>query len=127
MRRIKTLKSGYVSEETIHKNVIAWVKENHPDIQHLILHFPNEGKRTPWYGKLLKSMGMRAGVSDLFIAISRHNHHGAWIELKSSEGIVTQSQRDFLEDMKQQGFYTNICWSEEEAINAINWYCYQLD
>src|SRR5580698_8955954 len=116
------LKSGHISEETIHKTVMEWVRL-HPRLKGLVLHFPNEGRRTRRYGKLLNDMGMRAGVSDLFIAMGRHGYHGAWIELKSAGGRVSDEQHRFLYDMRQQNYFTVVCWSIEEAINTISWYC----
>ncbi len=118
------LKSGAVSEKAIHQTVIQWVRA-HPKISRFIMHFPNEGKRTVTYGRLLQSLGMRAGVADLFIAMHRHNYGGAWIELKSLKGILSPEQKLFLEDMNQQNYFTAICWSIDEAINIIKWYCFE--
>lgn len=123
MLRTKVLKSGNISEETIHKTVIEWVMF-HPLLNKLVLHFPNEGRRTASFGKLLKDMGMRAGVSDLFIAMPKHGFGGAWIELKSIDGVVSTFQKEFLRDMSQQNYFTAICWSIDEAINTISWYCF---
>lgn len=124
MPRIKVLKSGAISEESIHKTVMEWVR-SHPMIKKLVLHFPNEGHRTNRFGKLLKDMGMRAGVADLLIAMGRHGFNGAWIELKSAKGVVSDAQKEFLDDMSQQGYFTAVCWSIDEAINTIDWYCFK--
>jgi VRR-NUC domain-containing protein len=102
---------------------MEWVRLQ-STIKRLILHFPNEGKRSPRYGKLMKDLGMRAGVSDLFIPMARHGFIGAWIEIKTSKGIVSVAQKDFLSDMEQLGHFTTICRSIEEGINTIKWYCY---
>ena len=122
MSKTKYLISGEISEETIHKTVMEWVRFN-PLLKRLVLHFPNEGRRSIRYGKLLKDMGMRAGVSDLFIAMGNHGYLGAWIELKSTQGTVSEAQTDFLKDMSEQGYFTAVCWSIDEAINLIKWYC----
>jgi hypothetical protein len=123
MNRVKVLKSGDISEETIHKTVMEWVRA-HPMIKRLILHFPNEGRRTNHFGKLLKDLGMRAGVSDLLIAMPRHGFGGAWLELKSANGTLSASQKEFLDDMSQQNYFTAICWSIDEALATIKWYCF---
>lgn len=124
MTRNSYLSSGDLSEETIHRTVIEWVCLK-PSIQHLVLHFPNEGKRSARYGKLLKDLGLRPGVSDLFVALARHGHHGLWIELKSARGIVSKVQKQFLEDMERQGYGTAICRSIDETITLLDWYCFQ--
>jgi len=103
---------------------MQWAKI-HPVIKQYfkcILHFPNEGKRTSRFGAKLKSMGMRKGVVDLFIAVPKRGYGGAWIELKSAKGIVKPEQKQFLEDMAAQNFYTSVCWSIEEAITCLSWY-----
>ena len=116
---IKLLKSGDISEETIHKTVMEWVRL-HPMLKGLVLHFPNEGRRTKRFGGLLKELGMRAGVVDLLIAMPRHGYGGAWLELKSANGILSPLQKQFLEDMSQQNYFTAVCWSINEAINTIS-------
>jgi hypothetical protein len=119
----KTLKSGELSESAIQKTVMEWVRCD-PVLRALVIHIPNEGKRTSRYGKSLKDLGMRPGVADLFIGMPRHGYHGAWLELKSKNGTVSDMQREFLKDMSDQNYFSAICWSIEEAINTINWYCF---
>lgn len=124
MTRIKRLKNGDLAEETIQKVVMEWVNINPVTKKYAgcFIHCPNEGKRTPWNGKLMKDMGMRKGVVDLFIAVPRHGHGGAWIELKSACGFLKPEQKQFLKDMSEQNFYTAVCWSIEEAISVISWW-----
>jgi VRR-NUC domain len=121
--RSKYLKSGELSEEAIHKAVMDWVRLK-PTIKKLVMHFPNEGKRTPSFGRLMKEMGMRAGVSDLFISMARHGYHGAWIELKTKNGVLSSLQKEFLDDMSAQNYFTIICRSIDECIKTIQWYCF---
>ena len=123
MSTTRYLKSGAIPESTIQKTVMEWVRL-HPLLRERIIHFPNEGKRTPSYGRLLKDMGMRAGVADLFIAMPRHGYGGAWIELKSKDGVLSQAQKEFLEDMAIQCYFTRVCYSIDEAIKTIEGYCY---
>ena len=126
MLRVKLLKSGELSEETIHKTVMEWVRLN-PVLRRIVLHFPNEGKRSLRYGKLLNDLGMRAGVSDLFIAIGRHSYNGAWIELKSKNGTVSKEQKEFLNDMKEHNYFTSVCRTIDETIRTIEWYVFSFD
>lgn len=119
----KRLKSGDISESSIQKAVMQWVNLN-PILRKVVIHVPNEGKRTKSYGKLLKDMGMRSGVSDLFIAMPRHGYGGAWFELKKKNGLITENQRKFLNDMHDQHYFTAICYSIEETIETIQWYCF---
>jgi hypothetical protein len=123
MPKIKCLKSGEPSESYIQKSIMQWVTA-HPVLRGFVIHIPNEGKRTSRYGKSLKDMGMRAGVSDLFIAMPRHGYGGAWLELKSKNGIVSEAQKEFLEDMAIQCYFTRVCYSFDEAFKTIQGYCF---
>lgn len=124
MSQIKLLKSGELSEESIHKTIMDWVKLQ-PLIKDLVLHFPNEGKRNKRYGKFLKDLGMRAGVSDLFIMMGRHGYNGAWIELKSTDGILSPFQQQFIADARKQNYFTAVCRSFAVTIQIIKWYCFE--
>lgn len=121
---LKLLKSGEISEESIQKTVIQWVRLQ-TKIKKLVLHFPNEGKRSARYGRILKDMGLRPGVSDLFIAMPCRGFGGAWIELKSANGVVSIHQKEFLADMTEQNYFTAICRSIDETIKVIQWYCFE--
>ena len=123
MPRIKLLKSGEPCEASIHKTVMEWVRLQ-PLIAKLIIHVPNEGRRSKRYGHHLKALGLRPGVSDLFITMGKHHYFGAWIELKSTVGVLSPEQRDFLADMRQQNYFTAVCDTIEETISTINWYCF---
>lgn len=118
----KFLKSGTISEQTIHKTIIEWVNLN-VELRRFVIHIANERKCSSGYGKILKDMGVRKGVADLFIALPRKGFCGAWIEIKSEKGRVSEEQRQFLTDMSQQGYFTQIVYSIDEGIKAIKDYC----
>lgn len=66
-------------------------------------HVPNGGHRKPIEGAILKSMGVRAGVSDV-IAVYRGKIFA--LELKAEGGRATVHQLEFLSDMEQAGAFT---------------------
>ena len=124
---VRRLNSGEISEEAIQKTVIQWVR-SHPYFkgkEGLVLHFPSEGARSPVFGKKLKDMGFRAGIADLLIAMPRRGYGGAWLELKSKKGKLSPAQKEFLDNMQQQNYFTAVCYSIEGAIEMIEWYCFQ--
>lgn len=94
----------------------------HPLLRKVTIHIPNEGARTLTYAKRLKAMGMRAGALDLFIALPRHGFHGAWMELKSENGVLSENQKQFGYDMIDQGYYAHVCRTIDDALNFIRWY-----
>lgn len=123
MRKAKLLKSGAISEDSIQDVVMQFIATS-PLLRNVVIHIPNEGARTIQYGRRLKEMGMRAGVSDLFIALARRGYHGAWLELKSQDGLISAKQQQFLDDMAAQGYYTCVCFSIDETIEKIKWYAF---
>lgn len=120
------LRSGAISEQAIQKAVFDWVRLQ-PSLKYLVMHIPNEGKRSPQYGNRLKSLGLTAGVWDIFIASARHGFIGAWIELKSADGKLTPNQKEFGEVMTDAGYYTAVCKSIEDTINIIKWYMFECE
>jgi hypothetical protein len=118
---ITTVQARMITENTIQKVVMSAIRAI-PRLESLIFHIPNEGRRTYNYGRHLQSMGMRRGVADLFIALQRHGYGGAWIELKSAKGILSPVQKEFLHDMRQQQYFTAVCYTIEDAIKTISWY-----
>lgn len=121
---IKLLSNGHPAEEYIQKAVMEWVSicPMTKAFKDYFIHCPNEGKRSLAYGKKMKSMGMRKGVSDLFIAVGRHGYYGAWIEIKSYSGKVSPEQEKFLKDMAAQNYYTAVCRSVDECMEKIIFY-----
>lgn len=118
----KYLASGEISEWTIQVMLFQWIA-HYPLIKDFIFSIQNEGKRTLKRGSISNQMGLRKGVSDIFIALPKHNFHGAWIELKSKGKKPTDAQKKFLEDMSSKNYFTAVCDSFEKAKETIEWYC----
>lgn len=78
----------------------------------MIIHIPNEGKRSKVGGYLLKRQGLRKGVSDFFLPLASKGFHGLWIELKSTDQKrkATKEQLDWLERMIKMGYAAHIAY-----------------
>lgn len=87
-----------------------------------LLHIPNERKCTQAQGARLKRMGVRSGVSDLFLPAPIGNYHGLWVEMKAPGGKATQNQMQFIADMRESGYAATVCIGYESAIRAIKDY-----
>ncbi len=122
---MRALKSGLASEDMINAAVMDWAKAKKVD--NFVIHIPNEGKRSFGYGKKLKQLGMRPGVSDLFVCMPKHSYHGAWIEIKSDEGRMRPEQMKFHEDMMKQNYYTRVTWGLDDTLLTLEWYCFHAD
>lgn len=79
-------------------------------------------------GRLLKLGGLRPGVCDLMLAVPKQlnyretSAHGLFLELKTPKGVVSDEQKQFIHDLRNQGYRVEVCRSLEEAVNAIKEY-----
>jgi len=90
---------------------------------------PNGGKRGLREAVRLKAQGVKAGVSDAHLPISSNKYHGLWIELKKpkvkgqkSPPKVSDSQKIWLETMKNLGHKVLVAYGFDEAREAIKEY-----
>ena len=105
-------------ETTMQIYIRHWVKEK-TDLLPSFFHFENEGKSSWVRGKLQKKMGVVSGVSDIFISRSNASYKGIWIELKKKGKKPTKEQKDFMEQMRSDGYYTTWCDTIDAAIQEI--------
>lgn len=107
-----------IGEETkIQICLCNWLKQLHPEWP--FIHIANERTCSIQQGALLKKMGVRRGVSDLFFPKSNVLYHGMWLELKSKSGKLTEHQIKFLQDMRDLGYEARAAWGFDEAIDII--------
>lgn len=84
---------------------------------------PNEGRRTIQEGAMLKRMGLRPGVSDLFLAYPAHGKHGLWIEMKIRRGgVISTEQRTWINRMNAVGYVAVVAKGWEHAVQLIESY-----
>ncbi|MGL5753425.1 MAG: VRR-NUC domain-containing protein [Paraclostridium sp.] len=112
------------SEETEQMAVIDWCKINefvYPELK-LIYHIPNGGKRSSTEAARFKRAGVKAGVPDLHLPIARHRYHGLYIEMKYGNNKTTQTQKEWLLALQEQGYLCKVCNGAEEAIAVLQKY-----
>lgn len=83
---------------------------------------PNGGKRNLLEAKRLKAQGVKAGVSDVFLPISRDGYIGFYIELKAPTGHKSrtqQNQKDWIERMQLAGHRAEVHKGWRSAANAL--------
>lgn len=83
----------------------------------------NEGKKSLQAGARAKQMGKRAGVCDLFLPVASGGYHGLYIEMKAKGGRLSDTQKSFIGDVKEEGYCVFVCYGSDEAISAISQYC----
>jgi hypothetical protein len=79
----------------------------------------NEGKRGWFNASILKKMGLRSGVSDLFIPRAIDGYHGCFLEIKVGKGKLSPMQAIFLEDMINENYFASAVWGSDSAIQII--------
>ena len=101
--------------------IFDWIRKN-PYIEPFCFHIANERKCSPQQGAKLKSMGVKAGVSDIFVAIPKNGYHGLFIELKHGKNKPNANQLIFLDNMNQQGYLAKLSYGIVETIDLIKNY-----
>lgn len=93
----------------------AYRTEIMPELQYMY-HVPNGGKRDKATAAVLKRQGVKAGVPDIMLPAARAGYHGLYIELKAGENTTTKKQKEWLEYLRQQGYYTAVCYEKTRLV-----------
>lgn len=107
-----------LSEEQQQTLLIRWA-QLFPFISEALIAIPNGGKRGKYEAYRLKLQGVKAGVSDLFLAIPMRGKSGLWLEMKRADGKLTALQKKWLGLMELLGFAVVTAYSFEQAKQAI--------
>jgi hypothetical protein len=112
------------------KALIDWEqinKRQYPWLAYLIA-IPNGGARHPAVAGKLRAEGVKAGVSDLFLAYPKGHYHGLWIEMKAPRDqggkAPTKPQQEWLQAMRENGYATSCCFGWDEAKEVLMYYAY---
>lgn len=113
-------------EHTEQVTLMQWWSLAHQQFgipEQLLFAIPNGGHRNIIVASKLKSEGVRPGVPDLFLAVSRHGIHGLFIEMKKPKGgRVSQKQFETMELLAEQGYKWAVCHGWIEAKRTIESY-----
>ena len=109
--------------------VVQWWRQQYPKFAGLLfasangLYLGGTPRQRAVRWALFEKSGGRAGVADLFLALSSRGFHGLWIEMKATKGgRLSQDQKDFLGDMASQGYMAVCCKGADSAIDTIKDY-----
>ena len=107
------------------RNLFRWAAYNRMKWPELALmhHVPNGGSRDPREAHNLKEQGVKRGVPDICLPVSRRGFNGLYIELKRVKGgRVSEEQRWWLAQLTKQGYYAVVCRGWEDASVTITAY-----
>lgn len=113
--------------------LICWcylpeVQTGLPDARKLYCNNNNAGLGDAVRGNRAKMSGVKKGVADLFLPVARHGKHGLYIELKvkdEKKGRLSVSQKEFGQQVMQDGYGWLCCFGWEEAARCITLYLEQ--
>jgi hypothetical protein len=113
------------TEKAEHMMFMEWVRVN-PMVNAHLIHIPNGERREAHVGSQLKAMGVKAGVSDFFLALPNGEYAGLWLELKRIKGYTLQkNQEEWLELMRGAGYQAVFAYGAEDAIKKVEEYMRQ--
>jgi len=99
-------------------------KGKHPELS-MMFAIPNGGQRHPAVAKKLKAEGVKRGVPDVCLPVSRHGFHGLYIELKRPKepgkqaGKATKPQIQWMQDLNDAGYLAVLCVGWDAAKTTI--------
>ena len=127
---VEKMRNFRLDDESGHQEALfswaAYRTEIMPELQYMY-HVPNGGKRDKATAAVLKRQGVKAGVPDIMLPAARAGYHGLYIELKAGENTTTKKQKEWLEYLRQQGYYTAVCYGWQPAAQLIEQYLLHSD
>jgi len=98
-----------------------WMENEYPELKWLYA-IPNGGYRHTKEASCMKLEGVKRGVPDLNLPVSRCGFSSLYIEMKVAPNKPTPEQREFLKFVIENGHAGCICYGSEEAIVIIENY-----
>ena len=124
-REKEKMKNFKMDDESGHQEALfcwaAYQTGRMPELEYLH-HVPNGGKRDKATAAALKRQGVKSGVPDIVLPAVRAGYHGLYIELKAGRNTTTESQKRWLSYLRQQGYYTAVCYGWQTAAGLIETY-----
>lgn len=114
-----------VSEHAHQKALIAWWSIAHKTFglpETALFAIPNGGKRHVAVAAKLKAEGVRKGIIDLCLPVSRGGYHGMWIEMKAGRNKPTPEQAEFIRWQREEGYKCVVCYDWTDARAEIEAY-----
>ncbi len=110
-------------EHNIQCACVRWFGLQYPNLKNRLFAVPNGGRRDQVTATKLKAEGVVAGVADL-ILLKRNRDYGALlIEMKTSTGRQSESQKKWQSSLCSEGEYKYVvCRSVDDFIREVNDY-----
>ena len=84
-------------------------------ILRLLFAVPNGGHRNKVAASKLKAEGVKPGVPDYLLPVRSGEFAGLAIELKTRTGCASREQKQWIADLRAQGWRAEVCRGWEQA------------
>jgi hypothetical protein len=112
-------------DESTAQRILVWkvteLRHKHPCLKWLYA-IPNEAGASNLGGKL-KAEGLKRGVFDMCLPYPRAQFHGMYLEMKLEGQPLSEDQIAFKKFVNENGYYTCVCATWEEAYCELDDYC----
>ena len=88
----------------------------------LLFLIQNGGYRKLKTGIRLKRTGLKPGIPDMMMPVSRGCYNRLFIELKSEKGVVRENQKVWHLLLRAQGYQVEVCRGCSQAVRVIREY-----
>lgn len=88
----------------------------------MMFAIPNGGDRHPIVARKMKAEGVKPGVPDYVIPVPSGDYIGLAVELKSLTGYASREQKQWISDLRAQGWRAEVCRGATEAWRVISEY-----
>lgn len=114
------------SERQHQQAVMKWarqpsIRERWPELA-LLHHIKNETTGGAAEVAADKAMGVKKGVPDLCLPVTRGGFHGLYIEMKTPSGKASEAQRWWVTRLTEQGYRAVVCHGYDAAVAELCWY-----
>jgi hypothetical protein len=110
------------SEDQEQRALFKWAtmqSAKYPDLLKMF-HIPNGKKRSHITAAILVGLGVKPGVSDIFLPVPRGVYHGMFIEMKRIKGgNESAEQKAFGDQVMGDGYRYTVCMGWEQAADRI--------
>lgn len=92
-----------------------------PELAYMF-HIPNGGLRSKTTAARMKAAGVKPGVPDIFLPVTRGRYAGLFIEIKYGKNKPSPEQQRYLDLLEREGYAVAVCYGCDEAIESITAY-----
>ena len=109
-------------EDHLHHGILTFSRMQYP--ARLVMHCPNEGKRTPFERYRASFLGIKAGWPDLIWLEPMKGYMGLAMEVKviyerGKKNKLSKAQKAKLAELYDRGWFTCVVYDLESAIQII--------